>query len=108
MNTLIYNKIISQSVKASLLLLLFTSSLLTFGQVQQNLDRDHNEQVTIIGSYDPSINEAFKINTRPGESAITFQKPTYTFTAQDFKQATNITLEEIKPATIRADQGPSV
>jgi len=91
-----------------LLILLFTSNLLTFSQAQQNLDRDHNEQVTIIGSYDPSINEAFKLNTRPGESAVTFQKPTYTFTAQDFKQETNITLEEIKPATIRADQRPQV
>jgi len=108
MRTGIYNHIIMQSVKAGLLLLLSTSSLLALGQAQQNLGRDHNEQVTIIGSYDPSINEAFKINTRPGESAITFDKPTYTFTAQDFKQETAITLEEIKPVSIRAGQRPQV
>lgn len=94
--------------RASILLILLACSLLTFGQAQQNLGLSHNEQVTIIGSYDPSINEAFKINTRPGENAITFEKPSYTFTAQDFKQNTQINLEEIKPMTIRAGQKPQV
>lgn len=108
-NIAMINKFFIKSKKIVILLfLLFTINLLTFSQVQQNLDRDHNEQVTIISTYDPSINEAFKINTKPEENTVSFQKPTYTFTAQDFKQGTKITLQEIKPATIRADEKPQV
>ena len=47
------------------LLILLTQLItvsLAFGQVDQSTDKNHNEQVTIIGSFDPSINEAYKSN----------------------------------------------
>lgn len=105
------NRIIKSNCKVfravHVLVALFVA-LFSFGQSQQNLDRNHNEQVTIIGSYDPSINEAFKINTKPGENEISFQKPEYPFTPMDFRTNTFISLEEIKPVSIRADQRPQV
>lgn len=64
------------------------------------LDRDHNEQVTIIGTYDPTINQAFKINLKPELPEVVSQKPDFTFYSLDIKQPTTIEAVEIKPARI--------
>lgn len=68
----------------------------------QENTQTHNEQVTIVGSYDPSINEAFKINNKPEASEIDFKSREFTFDFLDIKQNTEIELNPIKAAALRS------
>jgi hypothetical protein len=68
---------------------------------------NHNEQVTIISSFDPSINEAYKINTSPGEMVFNIDKPVFTYQSLDINLPTEITLNPIKPVVINADRKTS-
>ena len=79
--------------------------LFSFGQ---GTERDYNEEVTIRGSYDPSINQAFKINTKPETFSLTLTKPEFTFESLQVEQPTQITLEPIKAAKIRTDRKAKV
>jgi len=67
-------------------------------------DNSHNEQVTIIGSIDPSINEAYKINQQPKAGQLSLQHPEFEFNYLDKQTATKITLEPITPAKINVDK----
>ena len=71
---------------------------------QGTLNRDHNEQVTIVGTYDPTINQAFKINLKPDLPEVVTQKPDFTFYSLDIKQPTTIEPVEINPARLRASK----
>ena len=62
----------------------------------------HNEQVTIVGSYDPSINEAFKINSKPEATEMDFQTQEFTFNFLDVKQNTQIEVNPIKAVSLRS------
>lgn len=98
-------KIISTLVKHKiipgvLLFVLFGSTQLA-GQ-QGTLNRDHNEQVTIIGTYDPTINAAYKINLKPEIPEVITQKPDFTFRSLDIKQPTTVEPGQIQPARLRA------
>ncbi len=64
----------------------------------------HNEQVTIVGTYDPSINQAYKINAKPTMPEFNFQTGQYEFRSLDFRQPTRITLKPLKPAAVRVDR----
>jgi len=64
----------------------------------------HNEQVTIISSFDPSINKAYKINTSPDEMTFNIEKPEFTFESLNINQPTTITMNPIKPVVINADK----
>ena len=81
------------------LTMLVPASLL-FGQE----DKNHNEQVTIIGSIDPSINDAFKINQQPQVGQVSIQHPEFEFNYLDKQTDTQITLEPITPANINVDK----
>ena len=81
------------------LVIAFTSKL-----AAQVLDRDHNEQVTIVGSYDPTINQAYKINLKPDINTYEMEKPVFTFQKLDVMQDTKIEAGKVNPATIRADR----
>ncbi len=83
---------------ASVLLIVM---LTPFAYSQQET-QSHNEQVTIVGSYDPSINEAFKINSKPESSEISFQVPDFTFNSLDVKQSTQINVNPIKAISLRS------
>ena len=78
--------------------------LLSFGQDPVKTSQNHNEQVTIISSFDPSINQAYKINTSPEDLIFSIDKPEFTFQSLDINQPTEITLNPIKPAIINADK----
>ncbi|MFA5417280.1 MAG: hypothetical protein WC341_02360 [Bacteroidales bacterium] len=68
---------------------------------QETKDITHKEEVTIIGSFDPSINEAFKINLQPvTELSPSEEKPTYNFEALDIVQPTEIVSDPITPVTL--------
>lgn len=69
---------------------------------------EHNEQVTIISSYDPSINQAYKLNTSPGEISFNIEKPEFSFQTLDIDQPTEIVLNPIKPVVINADKRTSI
>lgn len=89
-------------------LLLITAVLLmqtTFAQQQQNMNRDHNEQVTIIGSFDPTINQAYKINIKPEQKPLTFTAPDFTFQSLDNKVVeTDITASQVKLLSIKGSK----
>ncbi len=87
------------SIFGFLYVLLIPSGLL-FGQE----DKNHNEQVTIIGSIDPSINEAYKINQQPGSEQMNLKHPDFEFNYIDRQTLTTITLEPITPANINVDK----
>ncbi len=65
---------------------------------------NHNEQVTIISSFDPSINQAYKVNTSPDDVIFNIEKPKFTYQSLDINQPTEIVLESIKPVVINADK----
>jgi hypothetical protein len=90
-------------IKAIIMLVMVGLSGILSAQTEQS-GKDHNEQVTIIGTYDPSINEAFKINSRPDAPMINVSKPDFNFQTIETSQPTKITLQPIKPATIRAER----
>lgn len=72
-----------------------------FTSMAQENTQDHNEQVTIVGSYDPSINEAYKINIKPNANEIEIQNQEFSFDFLKIKQETNISLNPIKPVSLR-------
>jgi len=85
---------------------LFLSTLIllvqiSFGQQQQNMNRDHNEQVTIIGSFDPTINQAYKINVKPEQKPLIFTAPEFTFQSLNTKVETDIAASQVKPLSIK-------
>ena len=73
-------------------------SIASFGQ------EEHNEQVTIVGTYDPSINQAFKINAKPTLPEFNFQTGQFEYRSLNIQQPTIITLKPIKPAAVRVDR----
>jgi hypothetical protein len=77
-------------------------------QQSQELDRERTEQVTIVGTYDPSINQAFKINTRPELNNVSVDRPEFTFTSLEVKQPTSVEPKEIKPAAVRTGRKMTV
>lgn len=81
----------------------FLIGLATITNAQQT-NQSHNEQVTIVGSYDPSINEVFKINTKPDIKEIDFKAQEFSFKFMDIKQTTSIELNPIKAASVRTSR----
>ena len=88
--------------KGFLVILVLLSTIILPAQNQQ--PNNHNEQVTIVSSYDPSINQAFKVNTSPTEIQFNIDKPTYSFETLNIELPTQITLKPIKPVVINADK----
>ena len=62
----------------------------------------HNEQVVIIGSVDPSINQSYKINLSPEKPAMPEANKTFDFKPINKYFYTPVTFKPIKPASIRA------
>jgi len=71
---------------------------------QSQSTEKHNEQVTIVSSFDPTINQAYKVNTSPAEMQFTMDKPEFTYEALNIELPTIITLNPIKPVVINADK----
>lgn len=90
------------------LILVFCLPFEFTGQQKQGLDRDHNEQVTIIGTYDPTINQAFKINTKPEVNPIVVQQPDFTFQSLDVLESTTVAPKDIKLTSIRTGRKVTV
>ena len=82
--------------------------LLTVKTFSQQTAGERNEQVTIVGSYDPTINPAFKINMKPEMITIEQQKPDFTYQVMNVPQDTKIDAGKVSPATIRADKKISI
>jgi len=84
--------------------LIFALFITNFAIAQNEETATHNEQVTIISSFDPSINQAYKINTSPDEMTFNIEKPEFTFESLNINQPTTITMNPIKPVVINADK----
>ncbi len=81
-----------------LLAFLIVPTVFSFGQ------GSHNEQVTIVGTYDPSINQAFKINTKPTMPEFKFQTSRFDFQPLSIQQPTKINIQTLKPVVVRVDR----
>ncbi len=99
-NTLINRKSISFVFS---IIFVFCSSIL-HSQTQTPSGKNHNEQVTIVSSFDPSINQAYKINTSPANLEFNIEKPDFSFQSLNINQPTKITLKPIVPVVINADK----
>ncbi len=97
---------INIQIKFSIIVLLIQITVLqmALGQQEQTTDKNHNEQVTIIGSFDPSINEAYKVNQKPESHSFSFSNPEFEFQHIDRQSSTQIKLEPITPANINVDK----
>lgn len=84
------------------LFVMFVTNSINAQETEKNAS--HNEQVTIISSFDPSINQAFKINSSPDEMMFNIEKPEFTYESLNITLPTNIKLEPIKPVVINADK----
>ena len=97
-------KTISMKFMFAAVLIQIAAITQTFSQAVQTNDKNHNEQVTIIGSFDPSINEAYKVNQKPDAHSFSFTNPEFEFNHIDRQSDTRITLEPITPANINVDK----
>lgn len=69
---------------------------------QQNKDKNHNEQVTIVGEYEPSINPAFKVNRSADVIEPEAANIEFNFTLPKIQQETKIELNPIKAVAMRS------
>lgn len=97
-------KMYYDAIKISAFILSLFATTILPAQSQTESSGEHNEQVTIISSYDPSIIQAYKINTSPTEITFNIDKPEFTFQSLNIDQPTQITLNPIKPVVINADK----
>ncbi|MBC8321825.1 MAG: hypothetical protein H8E34_14020 [Bacteroidetes bacterium] len=100
-----YNKFLKRL--SPILVVLLISNPIS-AQNQSGSSQEHNEQVTIISSFDPTINQAFKVNTSPEDMKFSIDKPEFSFESLDINQPTEITLNPIKPVVINADKRTSL
>lgn len=87
----------------TLFVLMLCSFINLFAQQEQN-DDSHNEQVTIISSFDPSINQAYKLNYSPDELSFNMDKPQFKYESLNFDLSTQINIKPIIPVVINADK----
>lgn len=83
-------------------------SMLIVCSYGQGTNRDYNEEVTIRGSYDPTINQAFKINSKPETFSITLKNPEFSFESIEVDQPTQVVLKPIEAARIRTTRKAKV
>jgi hypothetical protein len=94
-----YSKMQNPKMKNLLKLQLIVALSLFSGLVlAQQPEKNYQEEVTIIGSYTPTITDAHKINTNPVIENEKFEIPTLTYSISPVQLNTNIELEKIKPA----------
>jgi len=106
MHSLLHKVVISNKVKnlhmKTFAIIFLLAISITSAQSQST--EKHNEQVTIVSSFDPTINQAYKVNTSPAEMQFTMDKPEFTYEALNIELPTIITLNPIKPVVINADK----
>ncbi len=86
------------SIIAISVTLLFVSGLYA-----QDPQSGYQEEVTIIGSYTPTITDAYKINFNPQIQDEEFELPELTYSISPVQLNTSIELEEIRPARITGE-----
>ncbi|HPE86385.1 MAG: TonB-dependent receptor [Bacteroidales bacterium] len=82
---------------ASICTLIFLSQGLAFGQVKPD---SYNEEVTIIAPYQPSVDDANKLNFVPEFHEFKVEKPEMNYGIRSFQLPTTYTPEVLKPASI--------
>ncbi|PLX10465.1 MAG: hypothetical protein C0598_10285 [Marinilabiliales bacterium] len=89
------------SLLKNIFVAIFILSIFSNLNAQENKKDKHNEQVTIVGSYEPKINDAFKINTKPVLIEPEVQHTEFVFKLPNIKESTNIELNSIKAVDLR-------
>ena len=64
----------------------------------------YQEEVTIIGSYTPTITDAYKINYNPQIEEQEFELPELTYSITPVQLNTRIELEKLRPARVRGER----
>ena len=87
---------------------LFTLLITVFLPFVMYAQGKHNEQVVIIGSVDPSLNQSYKINLSPEVPKLPSVNMDFDFQPLNKYFYTPITFKPIKPASIRADRAGDI
>jgi hypothetical protein len=96
MKALIKNKLIMKTLTATCVLLFsFLSTLTLQAQI-----KDHNENVTVIAPFKPTISDANKLNSQPIFSDTTFTVPKLEYLTLTRKYKTSFAAEPIKAARV--------
>ncbi len=83
-------------------ILLLPVFMLALSLHAQNTQTGHNEQVVIVGSVDPSVNQSYKISLSPEPPELPSITNDFVFTPINKNFYAPITFKAIKPASIRA------
>ncbi|MBU1009377.1 MAG: hypothetical protein KKD74_04485 [Bacteroidetes bacterium] len=75
-------------------------AFLLSGLLQPLSAQTHNERVTIVGSFQPQLDDFYKINVEPGTEQAVFQHQEVKFTFLDKIQQTQTSLETIPPLAV--------
>ena len=102
-NPPVKNKMLTQSGKIVSLLLMFIA-LSTISQAQNKTADKHNEQVLIVGSVDPSVNQSYKINLMPEAPEMPKVNKEFDFKPINKYFYTPVAFKPIKAVSIRADK----
>ena len=90
-------------LKSRIIILSFSLLIACNIFAQNQSEQKHNEQVTIVSSYDPTINQAFKQNISPENITFQIDNPEFEYTPYDIDLPTTIKVPPITPITINLD-----
>ncbi len=93
-------------LKSRLFILSFSLLIACNSFAQNQSDQKHNEQVTIVSSYDPTVNQAFKQNISPEGITFNIDNPEFEYKAFNIDLPTTITVPPINPVAINLDRRP--
>lgn len=87
-------------------ILVLSVSLLIVSNIcaQNHSVQTHDEQVTIVSSFDPTINQAYKQNISPEDLIFSIENPEFEYKPFDIELPTTIKVPPISPITINIDK----
>jgi hypothetical protein len=94
----------NQIVNSKILIILGLTALF-IGACYQGLAQDlpETEEITVVSSYQPSVSDAFKINTSPSIDPDKIEKPSFNYEVKSFSYAPEASLKTITPAKITGE-----
>lgn len=86
-------------------IILICLMIIIFSSVQLNAQTTkHTEEITIVGSFEPTISNAFKINLNPKVKDDELTLPVLNYTLKPIQLSTWFDLNPIKPAAIKGER----
>lgn len=89
--------------KIYIFLIISLTSLITFGQTNDTITKNLNENIIIKAQFDPVISESYKILESPNIIDTTFSTPDFTYEIINKIYPVNLEIESINPAKVRGE-----